>query len=348
MDAKFKQFIFDEVHFVKHYKSKRTQAALEIARGKPVIAISGTPMLNKPIELWTIIRLLGKAKDFGGSVKDFGLRYCAAHWNGYGMDYGGASNLDELQVKLRNGIMIRRLKKDVLPDLPAKTRTMIHVELSNFKDYKYAERNFDDWYAEKGRQVDDQAMALQRIEALRQLCVDGKMNNMVDFIANAYDNERKIVVFAYHQKTISELMHRLGTDVTNNIFSITSDQSVDERNEIIKAFNASKDGIIISSLARQMAIGINLQTASCVIFTEMTWTPGDHLQAEDRVHRIGQKSAVNVYYLIGEKTIERWIWSKIEEKQKNIEASVDGMADEEPVGILSDVGEYFSRARVEE
>ena len=164
-----------------------------------------------------------------------------------------------------------------------------------------------------------------------------------------FDSTKKIVVYAYHQDNINEIIKQLHDDVTSKIFMITREQTVENRKENIDNFNASSEGIMICSLARQMSVGINLQSASTAIFTELTWTPGDHLQAEDRLHRIGQKNVVNVYYLLGNKTIEQWIWSKIDEKQRNIEVSVDGIADdEEPKGILYDIGEYFKSVEQEE
>lgn len=345
IEMDFKQFIIDESHKFKNYKAKRTVAMNDIVKWKPLVEMTGTPILNRPIELWTTIVRLGKTKDFGGNVKNYGLKYCAGHHNGYAMDYSGASNLDELQVKLREHIMLRRVKKDVLPELPKKNRMVVPLQIKNHVEYQRASKHFDAWYAERGREVDANAEAFQKIEALKQIAVDGKLDDMVDFIINAFENEGKIVVFVHHKKFLSEMVKRVNDAVKARVLMIVKGQTPEVRGEIIETFNTIKQAIMFCSL-QVASESINLQTASTVIFTELLWTPGMHVQAEDRVHRIGQNKIVNIYYLIAEKTIENAIWSVIQEKQRVIDVSVDGMLeDEEPVGIIASVLEYIVNER---
>ena len=95
--------------------------------------------------------------------------------------------------------MVRRLKKDVLSQLPSKRKIVIPLEIENRKEYDYVERVFIQWYREKGKEVDDNAELLQKIEVLRKLALDGKLPKTLEFIIDTYENRRKLVVFAHHK-----------------------------------------------------------------------------------------------------------------------------------------------------
>ena len=126
--------ISDECHYLKNGKAQRTKAVLGAReRGKPPIAgisarrrifMTGTPICNRPIELWPLVQALDPT-DLGRNFFAFAKRYCNAHNNGYGWDFTGSSNLDELQTKLRAKFMVRRLKADVLTELPPKRRQIV-------------------------------------------------------------------------------------------------------------------------------------------------------------------------------------------------------------------------------
>jgi SWI/SNF-related matrix-associated actin-dependent regulator 1 of chromatin subfamily A len=123
--------ILDEAHYCKNNKAARTKAIFGGKGQKPIkakrrIILTGTPILNKPIEAYTILKSI--APDQFGNWKYYTDRYCDAKHDGWGVDVSGASNLGELQERLRSTCMVRRLKKDVLTELPAKRRQLIEIE----------------------------------------------------------------------------------------------------------------------------------------------------------------------------------------------------------------------------
>lgn len=317
----YKTIIIDEAHYIKNQKAKRTKAVLEICkRSEHVICLTGTPIVNKPVEMWSILMATKNSHHFGGFM-DYVLRYCAAFKSRFGWDYGGASHLDELYHKLREIVMIRRKKSQVLDQLPAKQRIVIPVQITNRTTYNRAMTDFRRWYKEKKNKDLKSAESAVKIEALRQLTYKGKQDAMIDFIINAHENDGKVIVFSYHVELTDLLIEKL---TASGIFvrKIIHGMSDTERQQQIDEFNECHDGIIVCSL-KVGSVGIDLQSAHTVIFTEFGWSPSEHIQAEDRAHRIGQTESVTVYYIVGIDTIDEDSMDIIEEKQRNADQMLD-------------------------
>ena len=326
-----KCLIVDECHYIKNSKAKRTKAVLKLAENiEHIIALTGTPMLNRPIELYTTIKLL-KVND--PVLRDFwtyAKRFCDAQQTPWGWDFSGASNLDELQVRLRQSVMIRRLKKDVLRELPPKRRILVPMEISNRKDYFMALKNFREWYIErKGREVKG-AEVLVQLEQLRQLAVMGKLDAVIEWLKNVPE---KFVVFAVHRDVQRRLVEEL------NALWIPGGLSAEEKQRIVDEFNNSNKPLVVSLYAG--AEGMNLQTARIAVFVELPWTPGKLLQAEDRIHRIGQENSVDIYYLLAEGTVEEKMMATIQKKQEIISNALDGLEDVEENKIIFEVAEQI-------
>ena len=326
-----KCLIVDECHYIKNSKAKRTKAVLQLGKNIPhVIALTGTPMLNRPIELYTTIKLL-KVND--PVLRDFwtyAKRFCDAQQTPWGWDFSGASNLDELQVRLRQSVMIRRLKKYVLRELPPKRRIMVPMEISNRKDYVMALKNFREWYLErKGKEVRG-AEVLVQLEQLRQLAVMGKLDAVIEWLK---DIPEKFVVFAVHRSVQRRLVDEL------NALWIPGGLSAEEKQRIVDEFNNSDRPLVVSLYAG--AEGMNLQTARIAVFVELPWTPGKLLQAEDRIHRIGQENCVDIYYLLAEGTVEEKMMATIQRKQEIISNALDGLEDVEENKIIFEVAEQI-------
>ncbi len=326
-----KCLIVDECHYIKNSKAKRTKAVLKLAENiEHIIALTGTPMLNRPIELYTTIKLLKVndpvLRDFWTYVK----RFCDAQQTPWGWDFSGASNLDELQVRLRQSVMIRRLKKDVLRELPPKRRILIPMEINNRKEYFIALKNFREWYIErKGKEVRG-AEVLVQLEQLRQLAVMGKLDAVIEWLKNVPE---KFVVFAVHRDVQRRLVEEL------NALWIPGGLSAEEKQRIVDEFNNSDRPIVVSLYAG--AEGMNLQTARIAVFVELPWTPGKLLQAEDRIHRIGQENSVDIYYLLAESTVEEKMMATIQKKQEIISNALDGLEDVEENKIIFEVAEQI-------
>lgn len=347
-----KMIVFDEMHYLKTSTSKRGKAALKLANDREyVIGLTGTPILNRPKELIHQLRVLGRLKELGG--KEYvEKRYCAGQMDSFNRwNTNGASNLKELNERLRSsGILIRRLKADVLPDLPKKLPpTIIPLELTNRAEYLKAEKNLARWLGE--RAVEDEQFKksiahlepLARVRAtstrrssieylarkseelskfiyLKRLSTEGKLAGIKEHISEFLDSGEKLLVFGWFIDTQTDLteafpqaVHALGKD---------SDKA---RATAIDKFQNDPDCQLMIASLKVLGIGVNLTAASHVAFVELGWTPADHDQAEDRVHRIGQTMPVNPYYYVGLDTIEEDIIEIIDNKRKIIAVATDGI-----------------------
>lgn len=315
--------VTDEAHYYKSRTAKRTKAVKTLAKGVPhFIALTGTPIVNRPIEIFNALKII-KGSLFPNFMH-FAQRYCGAKHNGYGWDFNGASNAQELHKILTSTIMIRRLKSEVLKELPAKTRSYIPMELDNWKDYKNAESDFINWVRfTKGNQAAlqaSQAETLVRIEALKQLAVAGKMIEAVEWINDFLESGQKLVLFAVHKTVIDALMQSF----SGKAVKIDGSVSQENRQLAVDQFQNNPSIQLFIGNIKAAGVGLTLTAASNVAFLELPWTPGDLTQAEDRCHRMGQKDAVNIHYLLAEGTIEEKIANLIDSKMKVLDAVLDG------------------------
>jgi SNF2 family DNA or RNA helicase len=318
-----KVLIADECHAIKNSKALRTKAVLKLAKGIPhVLALTGTPIVNRPVEGFNIINMVD------GSLFPnwwtYVHTYCDAHHNGFGWDFSGATNTEELNQKLQ-AIMIRHKKADVLKDLPDKLYSYMPLEIDNGKEYRKAENNFIQYLTEtKGKDAAKKASNaehLAQIEALKQLATKGKMKQAIEWISNFLEaNGHKLVVFATHKEAINILMKEFDGIAVKVDGSVTADK----RDQAVKAFQTDPKVKLFVGNIKAAGTGLTLTAASSVAFLELPWTPGDLVQAEDRCHRIGQKDTVNVYYLLANGTIEHRIAKMLDSKRKVIEAVIDG------------------------
>lgn len=339
----YEAVIFDESHYIKNHEAQRTKASLELADDtEHVYALSGTPMPNRPIELWTQLQSLKPEEEdfkslwgYNGSPS-FAKKYCNAKQTKWGWDVNGASNLDELYRKLRENVMVRRKKEDVLDELPEKRRITVPLDITNKKEYNEAVKNFRGWMKDKEPNNTDwkNAEHLAKIEKLKQLAVEGKKENMFDWLDDMVEQTEKLVIFAHHTDMQNEIYERY-KDIS---VKITGGMSGDSRQETVDEFTDGEAEVCVVSLIAG-GEGINLQVADRLVFTEVNWTPKEHNQAEDRIHRINQENRCDVYYLLADGTIEESIFNLINEKQKSIDEAIDGVTDESQKGMIVDVVE---------
>jgi len=300
------------------YKTARVQAVMDLAKNIPhVIPLTGTPIENRPEEFWNLIKLVDPAE--WHSEWNFLQTYCGKKHNGFGWDFSGASNIDKLHKKIQN-IMIRRTKAEVLPELPAKVRTVIPLEIDNRKAYDQMVNELDD--------SDSPAIQLTRIEALKQLVVTGKIDSCIKWIKNFLEgSDQKLVVFCTHQIVVDRLLNDLYEFQPVGIDGRTA---VNKRQAIVEAFQTNPNIRVFIGNIKAAGVGLTLTAASSTCFLELGWTPGEHDQAEDRVHRIGQEAdSVNAYYLLGQDTIDMKIAELLDEKRKVLDSVLDGKETEE-------------------
>jgi len=361
-----KSLINDESHNLKSAKAKRTQANLAIAKLIPddglVLNLTGTSVLNRPKELAPQLEILGRKEEFGGFK--FFTRYCGAYKDRFGWNMNGATNLDELNTKLRETCFVRRLKADVLKDLPAKQRAIIPIEINNMKDYKSAENDVVAYLrkaAEEKAEVEAQeaglnkeerkemrrlrsktaeskaaqAETLVQIQILKQIAAKGKTDAAIEWVED-FINSEKLVFFVHHRAVADEIIadKRLSG---SNMAIIRGGMTAEEKQAEVDKFQNDETCRLILCSLKAANTGITLTAASNVAFLELGWTPAEHDQAEDRCHRIGQKGSVTAWYLIAQDTIDENIVNLIESKRKVTTAIMDGIEPSAQPSILRDL-----------
>jgi SWI/SNF-related matrix-associated actin-dependent regulator 1 of chromatin subfamily A len=333
--------VADEVHYIKNNKALRTKAVKKIAKNtKHFIALSGTPIINKPIEFYNTLQLVDRT--LFPNWWEYTEKYCNRKNTGFGWDNSGAMNTEELHEILVNTVMLRRLKKDVLKELPDKTRDYIPMEIPKKlrKEYNKAEQDFIEWVTltkgtKEARKVQN-AEALAKIEALKQLSASAKLPNAIEWIHDFLETGEKLIVFATHKFVIDALMDEF-TEIAVKIDGRTNTK---DRQNIVEKFQSDHSIRLFVGNIKAAGIGITLTEASNVAFLELPWTSGELVQAEDRCHRIGQENAVTVYYLLAENTIDEKIAKLLDDKRKILDSVLDGKVTEEQSLLTQLIAKY--------
>ena len=337
----FKTIVFDECQYLQNPDTLRTKAAKRATRTtQHRMFLSGTPLTNRPSDLWPVLNMLWP-HEFN-SKTEYLQRYCKPRWTPWGWDYSGACNLDELHHRLKSLGMIRRRKVDVLKDLPEKVRRIEPCELSDPQEYKEASEDFMTWIkknmAHKTQSV-SKAEKLTQAAYLLQICARLKLKSVVNW-CNRFLSEtgEKLVIFAEHHKAMDVLQRRI------EFPSVRIDGGVDSkvRQASIHQFqNDPKIPVFIGN--RAACMGITLTAASTVGFAEFWRRPGDHVQGEDRIHRIGQNRPSWCHYFAAVGTIEERLCKILQEKQQVISAVLDGGSTPEDLDIYEILMEELSK-----
>jgi SWI/SNF-related matrix-associated actin-dependent regulator of chromatin subfamily A-like protein 1 len=318
--------VLDESHYCKNASAKRTQAVQQLSAAVPrdglVLALTGTPVMNRPPELISQLRILGRLGDFGSGAQ-FGKRF-----------RGPDAHL-RLHWHLRARCFARRLKADVLPQLPAKTRGVIPVELDNEPEYRLAERDLVAWLQSQPLDLHEldakvaaalRAERLVRLNALKLLAARGKLHAALAWIHDFCSSGERLVVFAHHREIQRAVLERFPSAL-----HILGADSHTARDASLRAFQApacAENQLIVCSI-EVAGHGITLTRSSNVAFLELDWTPAKHDQAEDRCHRLGQLDTVNATYLLAAGTVDETIGALLERKRAVIGAVTDGRAEDE-------------------
>jgi SWI/SNF-related matrix-associated actin-dependent regulator of chromatin subfamily A-like protein 1 len=345
LERGFEALVFDESHYVKNPGAQRTKAAIELSQSVPEdalrLALTGTPVLNRPEELVTQLRALGRLGEFGSGAR-LSRRFRHA-----------ASN-DRLHWHLRAHCYVRRTKEQVLPQLPAKRQETVPVLLSNDQEYRLAENDVIAWLQTLPldlRTIDAKVAAalraeqLVRLNNLRQLAARGKLPTALAWIADFMASGEPLVVFAEHIATQKAVLERF----PHAAHILGADSSI-ARRDAVDAFQAADGPQLIVCSLKAASQGITLTRASNVAFLELDWTPARHDQAEDRLHRIGQEDSVTAWYLLAPETIDETMAELLQRKRGLIDAVTDGrVVDDERLvdAVVRDLrGRPFRHLRV--
>jgi SWI/SNF-related matrix-associated actin-dependent regulator of chromatin subfamily A-like protein 1 len=311
--------VVDESHLVKNPQAKRTQAVRRLAASvRPDglrLALTGTPVLNHAEELISQLRVLGRMEDFGSGAR-------------FARQFRGALSEERLHWHLRRRCFVRRLKSEVLPQLPAKRQVVVPVALDNQREYRLAEEDVVAWLREQPFDLSTlnariaatlRAERLAQLSALQRLAARGKLHAALAWIHDFLASGEPLVVFARHVEIQEAVMARFP-----HALHLLGRDSTADRDAAVRAFQEPGGPELIVCATRVAAQGITLTRASNVAFLELEWTPAMHDQAEDRCHRIGQRDAVTAWYLLAAGTIDETMARLIERKRGLIAAVTDG------------------------
>ncbi|NPV00007.1 MAG: DEAD/DEAH box helicase [Brevinematales bacterium] len=338
----FGLIIVDESHYIKNKTAQRTRAALKL-KAKRKICLTGTPVMNRPHELWAQLKFLEAPKL--PAYYPFIYEYAGAYRDNYGIKFD-PKNIPfyKLSEYLRTTVMIRRLKKDVLKELPPKRRQVIEIEITDVETVNLVEKEWQEFekmsrirdlrerlsntrdehaeteFREQIKQLQENMESVHNIFVSNHNIGISKIPFAVHLIRDMMENVEKIVIFAHHTDVILALKDKLKPF---NPLVLIGSMNQGERQYNIDLFqNTDLHRVIICSI-KASGLGITLTRASTAVFVEESWSPAELQQAEDRLHRITQLSSVNIYYLLLNNSLEAHIAKSNIEKLEMIEGILD-------------------------
>jgi SWI/SNF-related matrix-associated actin-dependent regulator 1 of chromatin subfamily A len=348
--------IVDECHRMKNPKTQQSQMVASIAaQARKRLALTGTPIPNRTIEIFPIVKMLDPEEwdPQGKGFWRFAKRYAGAVNNGYGWDFTGATNLEELQERLRATVMVRRLKADVLTELPPKRRQIIEIPANGaskaVERESKAQAKHDEQMIELAARVElakagteeeykaavadlRQAaqVAFEEVSRLRHDTAMAKVPHVIEHVIEALESAEgsKVIVFAHHLDVIARLREGLAE---YGSVELTGQTSLEDRQAAVDRFQKDPGCRVFVGGIMAAGVGITLTAAAHVIFAELDWVPGNVTQAEDRAHRIGQSNSVLVQHLVLEESIDARMAKILVQKQEVADRALDCQVDSEPV-----------------
>ena len=344
LEFDWKGVVFDEAHYLKNYQSQRSRNASKLIKeivDEPVVhTLTGTPMTNRPRDLFPLLQILDHP--LGKSFLSFAKRYCEAYQGDFGLVADGASNIEELTVQL-HGVMLRRTKDEVL-DLPPKVRTWLDVELHPYAVQHY-NRLLQDFLTkfqtpeqliglpeslelnaeereefEESMDLTDVGNAMGRVTQVRRAIAFVKCRYTIKFVENALEQGEKVIIFTSFLNT----MQRFQKHFKDRAVYVSGNVTIHQRQERVDRFQNDEDIRIFCANMHIAGVGINLTAARQVVFNDLDWVPANHWQAEDRAYRIGQTGTVNVTYMIASGTVDSFVKTVLETKAALMESIVEG------------------------
>jgi SWI/SNF-related matrix-associated actin-dependent regulator of chromatin subfamily A-like protein 1 len=338
--AKPKALVLDESHYVKNPRAKRTKAVRRLADGMPEgslrLALTGTPVMNHPDELIAQLRVLGRLEEFGSGAR-------------FSRRFQGVGAEERIHWHLRRSCFVRRVKADVLPQLPRKRQVVVPVALDNEREYRLAEQDVIAWLREQPLDLSEldrrvaaalRAERLAQLNALKRLAARGKLGPALAWIDDFLASDEPLVVFCGHREVQDLVIERFP-----HAAHLLGRDSAQAREDAVRAFQEEGGPQLIVCSTRVGAQGITLTRASNVAFLDLEWTPAIHDQAEDRCHRIGQEDAVTAWYLLAAETIDETMIELIARKRGIVDAVTDGRRDESEALLQAVVRELRGKPR---
>lgn len=293
----FRTVIFDEIQELRHAGTEKYSAAsLAAERCERVIGLSGTPIYNRGAEIWNVVNIL----DFHclGDWESFTREWC----DGYGNHIVRDPALLGEHLR-REGLILRRTKREVLAELPPKRRLVQEIDADD-RVYRELMRPVMEMLGSLRAlhpDAKERTLLEERISAgERQATGVAKAPFVAAFVRALLDSDEKVLLFAHHHAVMDVYKKELAS--YKPVF-ITGRESTEAKDTAVQRFMAGQTNLCVISL--RSAAGLNLQRATCVVFGELDWSPAVHTQAEDRAHRMGQKDSILCYYLVAPQGSDR-------------------------------------------
>lgn len=300
--------ILDEIHWLKNSRTQRSKGALMAAGPVPLrIGLTGTPMANRPAELWNPLSIITGPKTWGHII-DWRKRYCGAVHNGFGFEDTGPTNTEELQERLQT-CYLRRTADDVGLDLPSMSRQVIECDMDAASKMAH-DRLIEDCFRGDVKAIIRAVMegragrdTLSLLASIRKITSFAKFRTTVDYVQNVLDQGESVVVFTW----MREMAEKIGDAFRNPklgipVHVVHGGISQGLRDESVERFQ-THGGLLVSTIDA-LKEGVTLHRARLVVLHDLDWVPSNVLQCEKRVHRIGQHRPVMASWIVARDSID--------------------------------------------
>jgi SWI/SNF-related matrix-associated actin-dependent regulator 1 of chromatin subfamily A len=321
-----KLIILDEVHNIANDNSQRTEAVRLLCSGvKRVLALSGTPLVNRPFELWPTLNII--RPDEFKSQFSFGHKWCDPEFTFGRWEFKGCTDPVALNKLLLKTCMIRRTKEEVLDQLPPKRHHVLSLEIKKRKEYEKAEANLISWLAGYDMAAAHRAMRNERFTRfsyLKHLAAQLKLDSVVEWVKEfLLESDGKLLIGTMHRDVLSSLENRV--KALTRVVTIQGGKTDKQRKEAEKIFRTHKDCRILIGNMKACGVALNLPEAKAVLLAEFPFAPGTVQQFIDRAHRLTTTHEVDVYYGVGTGTIENLLCRILDRKMRILNQVLDGV-----------------------
>jgi SWI/SNF-related matrix-associated actin-dependent regulator 1 of chromatin subfamily A len=379
--------VCDEAHYLKNANTQRSKTVLGtwdkkgrlvypgiVYKAKRLAFLTGTPIPNKPKELFPLVRALDR-DGLGKSFMSFAFRYCApkqidAGRNGMKWDFDGHSNLAELQDVLRSSIMVRRLKSEVLKELPPKRRQIIEIpangasnvvkkQIKGFEKHEKDISELEETIAiasEIGDKeifkeatenlMEAEKVAFEEIASERKEVALKKLPFVIEHIQNFLSGcESKLIVFMHHHDVVDAIAAALD-EISVKYVKVTGKTANKNRQKNVDAFQNDPDIRVFLGNIQAAGVGLTLTAADTCMFVEFSWVPAECQQAEDRLHRVSQTKPTLAQYLVFEGSVESRMLKTMVRKMEVIDAALDDKVENKKLEVKEEEKEKNKAAEL--
>ena len=313
----FSAAVFDEAHCCKAVSAKggpgsiRARFSWEISKSVPfVFLLTGTPITNKTKDIFMLLKMV--ESPLAKNWFSFAHRYCGAVRNSFGWQFDGAANRDELNRKLRD-CMLRRRIENIL-DMPQKIRSCIPVE-ADLKEY--------DRILNRYLSCSENGNALAALGAMKQAAAAGKTGKTCALISDLLENGRSVVVYSCYLDPAEKIFRYFGDDCVK----ITGEVSAEERQDAVEKFQKGEKKVMVCTVSAG-GVGLTLTRSDTVVFNDFDYSAANMRQAEDRIWRIGQRNACSIFYVYADKCLlDETLCGMLNKKLSDMGKIIDGKED---------------------